>query len=109
MKVDNTRDEDEELNMNSSSARLLHDKEGGNDSPEIPFCGCLSVKFYQPYFDVDTDDVISRVSNALFYCQRQDNFLTLIGDKPDAYGPIWVRFNSLLLISIILLLLGHSF
>ena len=24
------------------------------DQSDIPFCGCLSVRFYQPFFDIDT-------------------------------------------------------
>ena len=62
-----------------------------SEPPDIPFCGCLSVRYYQPYFDVDTDDVISRVLNAVLFCGREENFLTKIGNKPDAYGPFWVN------------------
>ena len=37
-------DADEELNL--TKAGLLETK--GNDLPDIPLCGCLSVRFYQP-------------------------------------------------------------
>ena len=60
------------------------------EQPDIPFCGCLSVRYYQPYFDVETSDVSSRLSSALFYCKREQNFLAQINDRPDAYGPFWV-------------------
>ena len=79
-------DNDEELNL--TKAGLLETK--GNDLPDIPLCGCLSVRFYQPYFDVDTADVTSRIAHALFYCKREENFLVFIKDKPDAYGPFWI-------------------
>jgi hypothetical protein len=57
---------------------------------DIPFCGCLSVQYYQPYFDVDTVDVTSRISSSLLYCRAEQNFLTTIRERPDAYGPFWV-------------------
>jgi hypothetical protein len=78
--------DDEELNLTQKS--LLEAK--GGDMPEIPLCGFLSVRFYQPYFDVDTADVASRVAHAVFYCKREENFLAFIKDKPDAYGPFWI-------------------
>lgn len=62
------------------------------EGPDIPFCGCLSVRFYQPYFDVDTDDVVTRISHAVFYCRREQNFMATIGNKPDVYGPFWVLY-----------------
>ena len=62
--------------------------------PDIPFCGCLSVRYYQPFFDVDTVDVVSRLSSALFYCKREQNFLSQIEERPDAYGPFWVGDNE---------------
>ena len=63
---------------------------GGILNGDIPLCGCLSVKFYQPYFDVDTEEVIVRLLQALFYCKRENNFVSIINDKPDAYGPFWI-------------------
>jgi hypothetical protein len=60
---------------------------------EIPMCGFLSVTYYQPYFDVDTDDIFTRMTQSALYFNREKNFLGLIGDKPDAYGPVWVCIN----------------
>jgi hypothetical protein len=88
----------------SSSNRLSSDESGDLDNaesanlmgeqpkevPDIPFCGCLSVRYYQPYFDVDTSDVTSRLVSALLYCRREQNFLAATSSKPDAYGPFWV-------------------
>ncbi len=81
-------EEQDEESLTMTKAGLLDSK--GNDMPEIPLCGCLSVRFYQPYFDVDTADVTSRIAHALFYCKREENFLAFIRDKPDAYGPLWI-------------------
>lgn len=97
MAQDNAGRDDDDEEMNSSSARLISEpRKDGLDPADIPFCGCLSVRFYQPYFDLDTDDVTARISHAAFYCQREGNFLTLIGEKPDAYGPIWVSMFFLI-------------
>jgi hypothetical protein len=65
-----------------------------NKTADIPFCGCLSVQYYQPYFDVDTVDIVARVTSSFLFCNRETNFLNLIADKPDAYGPIWVQLIS---------------
>ena len=75
----------------AQSANLLSEKQKENQ--EIPFCGCLSVRYYQPYFDVDTVDVVSRITSSVLYCKREQNFLASIADRPDAYGPFWVRFH----------------
>jgi hypothetical protein len=80
----------DDLDINESAGRLFNETTI-KEQPEIPFCGCLSVRYYQPFFDVDTNDVISRISSAVFYCNREQNFLGLVGDKPDAYGPFWVK------------------
>jgi hypothetical protein len=85
--VDHGEHDDEELMTQTTKAGL--DAKNG-EVPEIPFCGCLSVRFYQPYFDVDTVDVTSRIAHATFYCRREENFLTSLRDKPDAYGPFWI-------------------
>lgn len=82
--------EAEDIESMTSSSGLLQTKSPAPEMPDIPFCGCLSVRFYQPYFDVDTDDIVKRVSHAMFYCRREELFLTLVDEKPDAYGPVWV-------------------
>lgn len=90
MKMDEENYGDEE-EMNATHRSTNHGiRTERNDLPEIPLCGCLSVRFYQPYFDIDTADVISRISNATFFCKREDNFLSRVKDKPDAYGPFWI-------------------
>jgi hypothetical protein len=90
--------EDKDDIDNMERANLIADsspRNGGGISPmDIPMCGCLSVKFYQPYFDVDTNEVTQRALQALFYCRREQNFLNLIGERADAYGPCWVSHHS---------------
>ncbi len=89
----NRPDDDDSLDM--ERANLLAENNGGNSTsrtelPDIPMCGFLSLKFYQPYFDVDTEDVISRATQSVLYCRRDGNFMTLVGERPDAYGPVWI-------------------
>jgi len=94
-------DDEGELDMGSSSRLMVEkgdDKE--KEAAEIPMCGCLSVKFYQPYFDVDTSDILTRISHALFYCRRSENFMELIKDKPDAYGPFWIATSLVFAVAV---------
>ena len=86
---DDLEDDDLDEGHMGSNVAILSEKDG-NVIPEIPFCGCLSVRFYQPYFDVDTSEIIDRISHAMFYCRRDENFLAHISEKPDAYGPVWI-------------------
>ena len=75
----------DEVGETSTSAFL-----GKDDDREVPMCGCLSVKYYQPYFDIETEDISRRIFAASFYTRRDDSFMNLIREKPDAYGPFWV-------------------
>lgn len=84
-------EDDEEMNMSANSSLLRGEsRKTEDDSRQMPFCGCISVQYYQPYFDLDTQDVINRIWSSLFFCRRQETFLDSIMQKPDAYGPFWV-------------------
>lgn len=90
--------EDDDLDNIPSTSGLLRESRQGESSPHnkaqdaeaMPFCGCMSVRYYQPYFDVDTTDVISRVSHSVMYCRRSETFMSDIAGKPDLYGPFWI-------------------
>ena len=89
---------DEDEDMNVSASQPLNTGGSSSDqtsSSSVPFCGCLSVQYYMPYFDVDTEDVTSRITNSTVYCGRQEQFLSSIEEKPDLYGPFWVSFCTL--------------
>jgi len=60
---------DDDGEMTNESAGLLESGLNTQNEPDIPFCGCLSVRYYQPFFDVDTSDVLSRISNSFFFCR----------------------------------------
>ena len=53
---------------NGSSGASDSNNEGhtsNHNIVDIPLCGILSVKFYKPYFDVDTKDITNRLYHAL--------------------------------------------
>ncbi len=82
------------INTNAASTSPRGDAQGDVFN-EIPMCGFLSVRYYQPYFDVDTSDVLARLSNSIMFLRRPETLLSLVGEKPDIYGPFWVsQFNN---------------
>eukprot|EP01035_Chromulina_nebulosa_P017761 gene17761-23361_t len=109
MMHDGEREEEDEFDQISSTTNLINNSpliskvagsatqqllgNGNNNSKnpnDMPFCGCLSISYYQPFFDVDTSDIVKRLSLAVFYCRRETNFIDIISEKPDAYGPFWI-------------------
>jgi len=83
--MDNTRDSD---GLISGSPRA---QDGGKEKDEgMPFCGCLSMKYYQPFFDVDTKDITERIQASMFYCKANSSFISSVAEKPDLYGPFWI-------------------
>ena len=78
------RDEDDHGGPDDEDGLL-----GQNAGGAAPgYCACLSVAYYRPYFDVDTDEVAARLRAALFFCNEP--FGATLRGKPDAYGPWWV-------------------
>ena len=49
----------------------------------------FSLVFWQQYFDVDTEDVVDRIKNAIG-SPLSGTFGNVIGDNPDLWGPFWV-------------------
>lgn len=72
----------------------------GRTDLNIPFCGCLSIQYYRPYFDIDTIEVFDRMLNSVSYCRRDQTFLSLIGDRPDAYGPFWIATSLVFTVAV---------
>ena len=62
---------DTDAKINSETAGSSGGGSDGNkesnvvNGTDIPLCGILSVKFYKPYFDVDTKDITNRLYHAL--------------------------------------------
>jgi protein YIPF1/2 len=83
----------------NSNGKLSRDNSNNKDKEEMPFCGCMSIRYYQPFFDIDTADITSRITQSVWYFQRQDNFLSNIGDKPDLYGPFWISTTLVFIVA----------
>jgi len=49
---------------------------------------CFSVEFYQPYFDVTTEDVKTRILATID--PRKNEFFETLQGRPDLYGPFWI-------------------
>jgi len=92
--MNDDKDLDDSFDSTSASSNLLGSGLKKKTTPDIPFCGCLSIQYYQPYFDVDTDDITTRIWNSVIYCRREQNFLVLVQDHPDLYGPFWVTTSN---------------
>ena len=95
--------DDEELNAGNSATGLIREgPQSDGKETDIPFCGCLTVRYYQPYFDVDTKDVTTRMLGALFYCRAapEENFLAQTAEKPDAYGPFWIATSLVFTVAV---------
>ena len=46
-----------------------------------------SISFYQQFFDVDTNQILTRCRAALY---PRQNFLDVLEGNPDLYGPFWI-------------------
>ena len=56
-------DDIDDVEMNSTAN--LVSKQQKSTMPDIPLCGFVSMQYYAPYFDVDTDDINARVRTSL--------------------------------------------
>jgi len=95
----NRKYEDEEMNAGNSTSSLVGGKEK-KEPVDIPFCGFVSLQYYQPYFDVDTEDIKSRIMTSMIGF-KDDSFLKLVDDKPDLYGPFWIATSLIFIIAVI--------
>ena len=60
-------------------------------------CGCLSVEYYRPLFNVTTAEVGERAKAALLPFTAEP-FFAVIGDAPDLYVPLWGSVTLVFLI-----------
>lgn len=72
----------------------------GTPSPPTGVCACLSVAYYQPFFNVDTSDVKDRLMATLTFWRADPTFLNLVGDAPDLYGPFWLATTLIFVVSV---------
>lgn len=102
MSRNDEEDNDEnESNPATDAFSLLSGKSDMTSQKSIPLCGCLTIEYYQPFFDIDTEDVIERLLHSLSYCRREKSFLILITDRADLYGPFWLATSLVFTIGVV--------
>lgn len=78
------------------------DSNSGAAAAQVPealgMCGCFSVAYYRPYFDVDTADVKARLARSFMPWKR--DFFELLGNRVDLYGPVWICASLVFLIGV---------
>lgn len=57
--------DDEVDQMNDKSAMLSGSRQSSKEQQDIPLCGFASIQYYQPYFDVDTNEIRTRLISSL--------------------------------------------
>lgn len=77
------RDADDTFSKPSSGADDSQSGGGGGGWFRI-----FSVAAYQPYFDVDTSDVLDRIKESLI--PFKGSFTEMVSNNPDLYGPFWI-------------------
>ena len=56
-----------------------------------------NLTFLQSYFDIETDDIIKRLFASLIPCNK--NFINLVEQKPDLYGPFWIYTTLIFIVA----------
>ena len=56
-----------------------------------------NLSFLQVYFDIDTEDIKNRLISSLN--PLNSNFIKLINNKPDLYGPFWIYTTIIFIIA----------
>ncbi|KAF6216875.1 hypothetical protein GE061_001225 [Apolygus lucorum] len=62
----------------------------GTDQPTETPKSIWSLEFYQKYFDVNTDEVLTRLMWSMLPSPNVNFLQHFIQNKPDLYGPFWV-------------------
>ncbi|EGR27849.1 Yip1 domain protein [Ichthyophthirius multifiliis] len=51
-------------------------------------CAILSVEYYQPYFNITSNEIIKRIKCC--FVPTKPEFLNIIKQNPDLWGPFWI-------------------
>lgn len=77
-----------------------------NLAPPSSMCWCFDLRSYQPYFNVNTSTIKTRlISSTLLHklssTRSPSYFLTdIIKDQPDAYGPFWITMTLVFVVGV---------
>ena len=69
---------------------------------------CMNIESYKAYFDIDADDIVTRVRSAFLYFHMPEHFrnnvvgpMKMEGLKgPDLYGPFWITMTLIFFIGV---------
>jgi hypothetical protein len=59
---------------------------------------CLTIDFFQTYFDISTNEIQERLVASLIPFNRM--FITKYKQKPDLYGPFWIYTTLIIIVAI---------
>jgi len=87
---------------NDDREELIDNENGtGTSSKNFNFsANFFSIDFYRRYFDVDTDDVKSRVVGAIVPRPNVKFLEDVIKRKPDLYGPFWIAVTLVISVAV---------
>jgi protein YIPF1/2 len=77
---------------------ILQPEPSGDKSLFQRCCPCLTIEFFQQYFDVTTDDIKQRLLLSLV--PFNGRFHTAYQAKPDLYGPFWIYTTLIIMLAI---------
>lgn len=77
---------------------------------------CLSLDSYKAYFDIDADDIVSRIRGVLLHFHKPEHFRNnVVGPMktadlkgPDLYGPFWITMTLIFFIGATANLHGYA-
>lgn len=81
-------------NIKVNSDRIQHFEEFLDDNPPPP-AKCQQLGYLSPYFNVDTETVLSRLKHAVL---PKDDFFD--GGSPDLYSPFWIVTTLICIIGV---------
>lgn len=69
---------------------------------------CLNLDTYKMYFDIDADDVVSRIRAVFLHFYKPEHFRNNVvgpiktGDLkgPDLYGPFWITMTLIFILGV---------
>ncbi|XP_020290239.1 protein YIPF1 [Pseudomyrmex gracilis] len=89
------------LPNDSTGIGIIEDLQGMPDKNESTAQrNFWTIEYYQKFFDVNTDEVLQRLSRSVIPHGSDYNLLTHIRSKPDLYGPFWICVTLVFCIAI---------
>lgn len=77
----------------------LDQQESTQETTQVKY-SVWQLEYYQKYFDVDTNEVMLKVTGSLTPTFNQNYFLNRIRPNPDLYGPFWITMSLVFSIAI---------